>query len=326
MKYKRLSTAAVFLGAFIGAGFASGREIALYFADCSPLVPFLGGLLLAVFCYFFLLIGSYTHGNPKLLWGKASKFADAVIKISNLVTLCSMIAASEITVFTLFSFHGGGVITGILALITVVAGVEKIKLSNFIIVPVIILLIATLFFKNGELFFVGKVTVLPAFSYCTMNIIGGGYLVSTMSKGFSKKDCVITASYSGIFIIILIMAVFFTIRNTQNSDMPLIEAAKLSNLALIGNVVMYLAVFTTITSCLSIVSENKPYAVAIVTSLSFVVSVLGFRTIVDKLYPVLSILGAMVSTGYVFLFVMKKRRKISFTPLEKTVFRKTLTL
>ncbi len=323
MKRKRLSTAAVFLGAFIGAGFASGREIALYFTDCSPIVPFLSGLLLGLFCYFFLLIGTYTQGVPKLLWGKANKFADAVIKISNLITLCSMTAASEITVFTLFSFHGGGVITGILALITVVAGVEKIKLSNFIIVPVIIILITTLFFKNGELFFVGKITVIPAFSYCTMNILGGGYLVSTMSKGFSKKDCAITASYSGVIITLLIMAVFFAVRNTKNSDMPLIEAAKLSDLALVGNIVMYLAVFTTMTSCLSIVSENKPYAAIIVTSITFVVSVFGFRTIVDKLYPVLSILGAMVSAGYVFLYVVnRKRRKFSFTPLKNKSFYK----
>ena len=327
MKRKRLSTAAVFLGAFTGAGFASGREIALYFSDCSPVVPFLSGLLLGVFCYFFLLIGAYTQGKPKLLWGKADKFADAVIKISNLVTLCSMTAASETTVYALFSFHGGGIITGILALITVVAGVEKIKLSNVIIVPVIIILIFTLFFKNGELFLIGKITVLPAFSYCTMNIIGGGYLISTMSKGFSKKDCVITASYCGIFITLLIMAVFFAIRSMQNSDMPLMEAAKLSNLALIGNIVMYLAVFTTMTSCLSIVSENKPYAAIIVTSVAFAVSVFGFRTIVDTLYPVLSVLGAMVSTGYVFLYIVnKKRRKISFTPPEKTVFRQNLTL
>lgn len=309
------------MGAFTGAGFASGREISLYFADCSPVVPFLSGLLMGVFCYFFLLIGAYTQGKPELLWGKADKFADAVIKISNLVTLCSMTAASETTVYALFSFHGGGIITGLLSLITVVAGVKKIKLSNVIIVPVIIILISTLFFKNGELFFFGKLTFLSAFSYCTMNVIGGGYLVATMSKGFSKKDCIITASYCGIFSTILIMAVFFAIRNTQSYDMPLMEAAKLSNLALVGNIVMYLAVFTTMTSSLSVASGNKLYAAIIVTSVSFVVSVFGFRMLVDTLYPMLSVLGAMVSTGYVFLYIIhKKRRKLSLRRPKKQFF------
>lgn len=311
MKKKHLSTAATFVGALIGAGFASGREIALYFSETSILTPILSGVLLGLFCYLFLLIGRITNGNPLLLWGKGKFVANSVIIVSNTVTLCSMTAASEMTFFALFGIHGGGIITGVLALVTVIFGVDKIKLTNFFIVPVIIILILTLLFKTETAPHIGKIVFLPAFSYCTMNIIGGGFLVSTMSADFDKKDCAITAIISGIIMTVLIVAVFIIIQNTISDDMPLMSAATASNLATVGNIAMYLAVFTTMTSCLSVVSKNKPLPSIAVTALAFAVSVLGFRTIVDKFYPVLGVLGGAVSLAYLFLYLYKTKKRRS---------------
>ena len=317
MKWKRLSVSATFLGALIGAGFASGREISLYFGKTSLITPLLAGAFLGIFCYLFLLIGSITGGNPLSLWGKGSFFSNAVVKISNAVTLCSMIAASELTVNNLLGINGGGILTGILALITVAFGVEKIKLSNFLIVPVIIALISVLLFKRGEIPDGGKIVFLPAFSYCTMNIIGGGYLVSTMSADFDKKDCAVTAAISGILSAILILAVYFIIQRNLNEDMPLMSAAACCGMKTIGNVVMYLAVFTTMTSSLSIVSDNKLFLSIATVSGAFAVSVLGFRTIVDKCYPVLSVLGGVVSVAYLMLYFIKTRRDNSQPPVAK---------
>lgn len=303
----------------IGAGFASGREIALYFGDCSPLVPLFGGILLGVFCYLFLRIGSETDGRPFLLWGKLGFFADAVIKISNLVTLCSMIAASELTLRSLSSHSGGGVITGIISLLIVLLGAKRIRLVNVVVVPLTVAMMTYLFFKEGSLFLIGKLSFLSALCYCSMNIIGGGYLVATMCVGFSKKDCFFTALTGGVVLTLLIMVVFFTIRNASSFDMPLIEAANRQGKGVIGNIIMYFAVLTTAVSSLSVVSENKPARAMAALSIAFVVSVFGFRRIVDRAYPILSALGGAITVGYAILYC-KKRRKNKFPSSDTKVF------
>lgn len=115
MKVYRFTATATFIGALIGAGFASGREIALYFANTSIITPLLAGVFLGYFCYFFLELGRIYKGDISQFLGKGSKVFDIIVRLCCLITTCAMIAASEEVVFNLFHFCGGGIITGILA-------------------------------------------------------------------------------------------------------------------------------------------------------------------------------------------------------------------
>jgi len=54
---KCLKTASVFIGTLIGAGFATGREILLFFGKCSPVVPILSSIICGAFCIMFLVAG-----------------------------------------------------------------------------------------------------------------------------------------------------------------------------------------------------------------------------------------------------------------------------
>lgn len=306
--YKKITSAATFIGALIGAGFASGREISLYFGHTSIFTPILAGILLGLFCYLFLLIGSVTDGSPDLLLKRGGKIIQFAIRICNAVTFCAMIAGSEEVIYSLFRFHGGSVITGILTLIVVVRGVEKIKFSNIVIVPVILIMIIILFVKEHTVPALEKISVIPAFVYCTMNIIGGGYLVSTFSAGFSKKDCMQTALICGVILTLLLLAVFFTVQNYLDDVMPLISAAQNNGYAAIGNIVMYLAIFTTLTSSLSIASANNKAVACILTAASFLVAVFGFRALVDKCYPIIGVVGGAISIIYLYLYLRYKNK------------------
>lgn len=308
MKYKKIAVAATFVGALIGAGFASGREISLYFGHTSVFTPLIAGVFLAFFCYLFLEAGRITGGKPALLWKKGDKPAEAVIRLCNAVTFCAMIAGSEEVVFSLFGFHGGGIITGILALAVVALGAEKLKFSNFLIVPVIVVLIGVLFIGEHSSPAFEKLSVVPAFTYCTMNIIGGGYLVSGFSADFTKKDCAGTALLCGVILTALLLAVFFTVQNYLDEAMPLIAAAEKQGLAKVGNAVMYLAIFTTLTGSLSIAGKNSLIASGLLTALSFCVSLLGFRKIVDRCYPIIGIAGGAISLVYLFLYLRKRKK------------------
>lgn len=331
MRSRVFSVAFSFVGAVVGAGFASGREISLYFAHTSVFTPLLSGLILTGFFYVFLSIGRTTGGNIGLLGGKAAKIMPYLIRICSYVTMIAMIAGSEEIIFALFHIHGGSVISGVLALIVVLLGVEKIKISNLFIVPAIMIMIAMVFARQKEAVPLERLSVVPAFSYATLNVIGAGYFAAGMSGDFSEKECVITAIIGGISITVLILAVFFSIQNDLDEAMPLLEAAKRADLAFVGNVVAYLAIFSTLTGCLSVASDNKPYLAVVITSLSFIVAVFGFRNVVDKAYPLIGAAGGVMSVAYLILFLVhlarrKKGKKIPEAPPRVKVREKIITL
>ncbi|HRR89743.1 MAG TPA: hypothetical protein P5161_03095, partial [Eubacteriales bacterium] len=55
---KSIKLAFLFIGTVIGAGFATGREIALYFKNISPLAAAFSGLALGFLCTLFIIIGN----------------------------------------------------------------------------------------------------------------------------------------------------------------------------------------------------------------------------------------------------------------------------
>ena len=295
MKMYRLTAIATFVGTLIGAGFASGREIALYFMGTSIFTPVLAGVFLGFFCYFFLELGRLNQGDITKFLGRCNKIFDYLVRISCFITACAMIAGSEESVYNLFHICGGGIITGILGLLTVYFGVDKIKVSNFIIVPVIIVLIVVLFVYRHDFDIAGQIKILPAFTYCTMNIITGGYFISTFSEKYSKKDNIFIGVVSGVILTILLVMVFVIIQTNIYDSMPLMLTAKQLGMAKIGNIIMYLAIFTTLTSCLSVASKNKKISCAVITSACFVMSLMGFKKIVDVFYPIMGIVGAVAT-------------------------------
>ena len=305
MKLRVIGVSFTFVGAVVGAGFASGREISLYFAHTSVFTPLLAGVLITAFFYLFLSLGRYTGGNIELIGGRVGKIMPILIKCCSYVTLVAMIAGSEEIIYNLFHIHGGSVVTGVLALIVVLFGVEKIKLSNVFIVPAIIIMIALVFFKEKDAVPFEKLSVIPAFTYATMNVISAGFFASKMSGDFDKKECLITALIGGIITTALILAVFFSIQNTLDFSMPLLSAATNANLSVVGYIVAYLAVFSTLTGSLSIVSGDKGYLAVILTSVGFLIALVGFRNIVDKCYPIMGAVGGIMTVIYIILYLKR---------------------
>ena len=315
MKLKWFSTSFTFIGALIGAGFVSGREIALYFGHTSIFTPILAGVFLGAFCYLFLQIGRITCGNPADLLQKGKPVMEAVVRLSNVVTCCAMVAGSEEAIFALFHFHGGGIITSILCLVVVGLGSEKIKLSNFLIVPAIIIMIAVLFFKGHTVPVSEKMSVYPAFTYCTMNVISGGYLVSTYSADFNKKDCAVVSAISGTLLMAILLAVFFVIQNNLDAVMPLMATAEVFQMAKLGYVILYLSIFTTLVTSLSVAAKNRIPTAIIVTAASLLAATVGFEKIVNNCYPIIGAVGGAVCIIYLILYL--KRHFSAKIPLNK---------
>lgn len=305
--FKRvIGLSATFIGTLIGAGFASGREIALYFSHTSPFTPLLSGACLGVLCYFFLELGRLFEGDFFVLFGKGKPIFILLIRFFNAVVVCAMIAGGEEVIYSLFGIHGGGIITGIIAIVSLICGLEKLKIINSVVVPAIVILIFILLFRGNNKTIFEKISVFPAFTYATMNIISGGYFISTLSRDCSRKENIIISIICSAVLGVMLLSIYVIIQNDLNATMPLIQAASKYNLKVVGNVIMYLAIYTTITSSLVVAAKNDIKKAIILTALCFLVSLFSFEKIVDISYPIIGILGAAIILWVVYLMLRQK--------------------
>lgn len=297
----------------IGAGFASGREIALYFASTSPLSPLLGGVFCGLFCYVFIELGRLSNGDIlKYSFKKISKIMLFLIKLSNIIIFCAMLAGCEYIIKRLFNINGGTLISAAFGLICIYLGVEKIKLLNFIIVPLLIFLIGIVYFKYQP-------HILPFQSfafhspilYACMNILSGGFLISTFAKGLKPSDSINISLTVTVILCFLLVVIYLLIQDSFNMPMPMLFIASTVNLINIGCIILYLAVFTTLTGSLYIVCGSDMKKATIITSIGLVVACFGFQPITDMLYPIIGYFGAFLTFYGVFQLIFKRKKYFS---------------
>ena len=128
-------TAFTFIGTLIGAGFASGKEIALFFGDAGVPSVLLAGIACGSIAYPFMRIGALTGGHvAKGVFHSHPEYAELVLRFVNFLVLATVLAAAEYLAYELFGFHGGAVVTGIAALIANSSGMRGIKAVNAVLV------------------------------------------------------------------------------------------------------------------------------------------------------------------------------------------------
>lgn len=297
----------------IGAGFASGREISLYFASTSPLSPLLGGLFCGVFCFVFVELGRLSNGDIlSFSFKKISKIVLFLIKLSNLIIFCAMLAGCEYIIKKLYGINGGTVISAVLVLICIYLGVEKIKILNTLIVPLLIVMIGVIYLKaKPEILPFQSFSLLSPILYACMNILSGGYLVSTLAKGLKPSDSLNISLIVATIISTMLVLIYLLIQNTFNMPMPLLFTATAINLGKIGCYVLYLAVFTTLAGSLYIIVKNDIRKAMVITCIGLVVSCFGFQTITDMLYPIIGYFGAFLTAYGIFYLLFRKNKIFS---------------
>lgn len=312
-KLKNIKIACSFIGTMIGAGFASGREIALYFASTSPLSPLLGGVFCGVFCYIFAELGRISDGDIlSFSFRKISKFTLFLIKISNFFVFCAMLAGCEYVISRLLGIKGGAIISAALILVCLYFGIERIKVLNSIVVAALIALLLIIYFT-------AKPEILPfqSFSfhspilYASMNILSGGFLISKLTKDSKPIDSLKIAVIVTIVLCAFLVIIYLLIQESFNTPMPLLFTATTVGLGKIGCIILYLAIFTTLAGSLYIIVEDNMKKAVIATSLGLLISCLGFQDIIDIFYPIIGYLGAVITLyGFVKL-VYRKRTSLT---------------
>ncbi len=290
-----LKIAFTFIGTIIGAGFASGREISLYFGRTSLITVLISSLLLGVFCFVFLEIGRLKKSDAFSIFSKTKCFFSLTIKIFSFISLCAMISGGGEIINSLFSIKFGQSLTAILVLVTYLFGVEKVKLVNTILVPFIIIFVVVVAFFNRNIPLSQNIVIFPSIIYASMNIISGGYFVSTMSKNLTQKQNISISIIVTIFIGILLVLIYFSVSNNHLDSMPMISVANTINLGFVAKIVIFIAIFTTAIGCISIIFPNKKALGSFTLTLSLGISALPFSFIVNTFYPIIGYVGAVIT-------------------------------
>lgn len=323
MKYVDFGFIFLILGAIIGAGFSSGKEIIVFFTG-SGNFSYLLIVSITFFLYFILSslikLGEKVKPNNikdinKTLFKKSSKFFDIFILIGLFIFITAMVAGLNSIgglIFENINFPVLTIISIFFAFFIVLNGYDAIKQVNNFLMPIVLVFITfisifSLFTKSSSSIiiptnfkeFVKYLTL--GICYISYNIVFSSGLIVEKSKDFSKKkskvNSIVISLVLGFLIFIINLALLKGNYNNLYSDLPMLNLAFNIN-GVVGYLFGFILWFSILTSLISSLymlvntfKLNKYLSCAIFLTLSFILSFFGFSYIVNFLYPLQGLIG-----------------------------------
>lgn len=305
---KSLKAAFLYIGTAIGAGFSSGKELALFFGAASPLNVAISSIFMSLLCMLFLVAGKLKL-LPK---GRLIGFG---IFISAGISLVSMLAGGEYVLRSLTGVPAMGLVMALAGGALVVLGIERIKLANSVLVPLIVLSIAAIFLKLDPQAYSLPFTLSRPILYSGLDVLLGGVIIADEGEKMSYKEILLTC----IVICACLFGMLFMLQtvvlaNGASSSMPVLAVAERFNMKAVCGALIAAAIFTTLLSSLKIVSDrvrtfllatkrlqtlgaykNRAFVVFFCLLVAYPISFAGFDAIVDALYPFISVCGVILT-------------------------------
>ena len=328
---KAFKTAALYVGTAIGAGFSSGREIALFFGDASPVNVAISSVFMSLLCALFLIAGKQKM-MPKGALVKLGVFLAASI------SLCAMLAGGDFITYSMTGIPlAFGLAMTLLAGLIVVLGIEKIRLLNAILVPLIVLTIALVFAKLPTPIHTLPFSIAKPIMYSGLDVLLGGIIIAEEGENLTYKEIIMSCVLICVFMFGMLYMLQTIVLSDQNASlMPVLAVSDKLKMKWACGVLIGAAIFTTLVSSLKIVSdcvrelaskfsfsralckhENKSLAVFGCLVVAYPLSFFGFDNIVDNLYPFNSICGVALTCLVLVKYLAKLASVIAKKVKEK---------
>lgn len=317
----------VSLGAVIGAGFISGRELIGFFGTDGYIISLIvmGIFVFISFSILFILGRRFKKvGMLNLAITKSGKTFDFAVYISSFISVCGLIAVLD----GLWQGIGLTANVPILSIVVLIAlyfvsskGIKGVEIVSVAIVPIILIAINILIFSNGKLNFenVSYETghIFKAFLYVSMNcFINLPALVDVAYKK-NKKACFISALIVALMLVIQSYIILTVIDNTGeiaiNSSMPLYAVLGGDTYGGVYSLCLLSAVLTSLVSAYYPLYEMAKKKAGRLGALLLAVAVftfsrLGFKNIVDYAYPIIGAFGTLYLIKCI-IFLLKDKKK-----------------
>lgn len=341
-----LNVALMFVGAIMGAGFASGREIWQFFGVFGKQGR-IGILLIAVL---FVVLGMMTAylarilgtndmgriiapgGNPKI-----ENLVSWFMAIMLFTVLINMTAAGGALLHQNFGISRlvGGVLIGVLVIVTVLGEFERISKVFRYIMPVLfaaVILISVLAVtanlgasSQREPVKPSPIAgnwVLAACLYISYNILAMIPIVATSSvNAKNEKSAMLGSGLGGIFLGVLAFTIVLALQKdmqfAQAMDMPMLAyAGRISKGAgIIYSVLLFAAIYASATSNFYgfttklRTDEKKSRKVILSACLAFLLGLVGFKNVVAYMFPIEGYLGFAIIAMLLLNFAQVRRRE-----------------
>lgn len=303
-------TSFIFVGTVIGAGFATGEEIKLYFQNYGVATVIFSAFVFSLLFALFSCVGRLSVSKSLGFFGKVI----GVLRVGVvMISVCAMGAGSEEILYSLLGIRGGGVITLIVCYMLIKKGGGWLGFINFIAVPLIVILVLAIFVRADT----GVVNssgfgFTSAIGYACMNIFCGGMTLKD-GKNMTARQIVSSTVMTFLMLATLMVCIRLSIGNGATS-MPMISVAEGVGIKKIAETVVYLAIFTTMLGNLSVILDDvKRLLKSDVLSVVFFLFVVIFGILVDFSdvvafgYPVISFFGVAYTVYAVVLLVLRAK-------------------
>ena len=306
---KTFSAAMIVIGTVIGSGFASGKEIAVFFSRFGAVSYFF--IALTFFAFFAIIYAFFSLGEKALNKLAASKFFSIICVIISLIFTASMIAGT-INVLP-DNIYVKVVFVAVLFLICCRVskkGVPMLAKLNNLLIPATLVCLLVVLISNfgmpdfsalrGQNAFAG---LFFAVLYWVLNFSISGLVIAKTGLDMTKKQKVLASLISSLILsAFLLLTNFVLLSNPASMEegMPLVFLSSGVKGILIRFVVfsgcittLFSLVFTTAETLKKFnLSQKLIYFIAII--FPGLASLFGFGAIVSFLYPFASVLGVLI--------------------------------
>lgn len=314
-----------FIGAVIGAGFASGQEIRKFFVDYG-LIGFAGFILVSLL---FMILGekvmnmgysSKADSYDKLLgyafrckWRKFFDYVICFFFIASASTMFSGFGALCNQIFD-FPFPIGSLIMALISFGIVIFGINGVMKLSVVVVPILILLTSyislqslvgvdlshiTHITENGNVSIIE--VIISSILYVSYNIVMSLPILSALGASTKEKrnirgGAILAATTIFLFGSVIYFALFMNYDRIQGAEIPIATLTMQSQIWLYF-ISFFFAVLTTAISLLyglyTRVDKNVNLFF-VVCVISYILSLVGFSQLVAKLYTVMGIFGVVL--------------------------------
>ena len=311
------------IGTVIGSGFISGKEVVVFFSRFGwwsfPCI------ILTFFLFFFMfnfLLNLKENAFAKIEKSKLSFCLNLI--------LCSIFSASMFAGSIDMIKGNGKVVTIIFVVVLIIfcarvskRGISSLNKLNFVLVPImtiiLIVVLTYLLCQGGQIQIkttaMAPMSIIYTLLYVVLNSANGCVLIANLGKKLSLKQKTRVA-----FLSALVLCVILTIINivllfkptVLAEEMPLLELFSgplrqvLSFAIMIGCVTTLFSLIFSLSSSMRGLCKNEYLIFFISVVLPFVLSLLGFGFIVSYLYPIASVVGAVLLANLSFVPLFKR--------------------
>ena len=290
----------VFIGATVGAGFASGQEIVSFFVN-NGAFSWIGIIICSIIIGFFSFLSLELSRKNIHITNKFTRWIIAVYII------CGFVAMAAGSGALLNQLVGLPIIVGVLIFLVVCVVILSFKSKgvvalNTYITPIVIVGILVIcvysFFNLSQ----GNVSInfpnrwaIPSLVYASYNLLGIIPVFTNLKElSVSRKTNIIASAIASILLCALLLMMWYILRNNYNSaEIPILNAFGNATRMIYAPILLFAMLTTAVSRGYAILSITKIKIWQLVI-IAIIVSFFSFSKIIEVGYSICGWLGFWV--------------------------------